>query len=166
MTTLDFTPARVDLNLYAGDDITLRLFLSTDAPEGGTFVGTWDSATPYVAAQIVEYSAAFYTAVVASTDVTPGTDATKWKPLTPLDLTGYTAWEAQIRSSDTDDAPFTVDSTLQASSIISLSIAGTVVTAREKKGLQRWDLQVTDPDGKLRTLFTGNVLISSDVSRP
>ena len=166
MTTLDFTPATVDLDLYAGDDITMRFFFSTDAPDGAVFVGTWVSTQAYVVSQIVEYSSAFYRAVAASTNITPGTDVTKWVELTPFDLTGYTGWEAQIRSTDTDDVPFTVDATLQSSSIISLSIAGTVLSARESLGPQRWDLQVTDSASKIRTLFGGRVVINNDASRP
>lgn len=166
MTTLDFTPSRVDLKLWAGDDEAVRLFLSTDAPDKGVFEGTWVSATAYLVNDVVEHSNVFYTALKVSTNVTPGTDATTWLAITALDLTGYTAWAAQIRASDTDAVAFTVDATLQANSIITLSVAGTVLTTQQPKGVQSWSLQATDANSKIRTLLAGAVTIFIDPTRP
>lgn len=166
MTTLDFTPTQVNLKLYAGDDVTIRIFLSTDAPSSGTFMGTWVSSTAYTAGQIVEHSLAFYVAILGSTNVTPGSDATKWRALTPLDLTGYTGWAAQIRSSDTDAIDFTVDDGDQASSIISISVTRADLTSIQALGAQAWDLQATDGSGDFRTFFAGSVTILADATRP
>jgi hypothetical protein len=41
--------------------------------------GAWSSATAYAANAVVTYSGGTYRAVAASTNVTPGTDGTKWE---------------------------------------------------------------------------------------
>lgn len=165
MTTLTTRPTTVDLELYAGDDVAYRFFFSTDAPDNASFVGTWVAPTAYSATNLVEHSTTFYKAVDGSTNVTPGTNTAKWVALTPLSLTGYTAWTAQLRFTDSDSVAFTVDATAQASSVISLSLTGAQLTARVRKNPQKWDLQVTDPAGKIRTLFGGTVTIKADASR-
>jgi hypothetical protein len=43
--------------------------------------GAWDSATTYTQFDSVSYSGSAYLAVAASTNVTPGTDSTKWNLL-------------------------------------------------------------------------------------
>lgn len=169
-TTLDFTPARVDLNLWAGDDDAARLYFYDDAPDDGVAAGSWNPLLTYPirseGPNLVEHDLALYVCLAASLNVEPGTDPTKWRALTPTDLTGYTDWAAQIRSTNTDADDFTVDDGLQANSIIDLALAGTVKTARLSKGPQRWDLQVVDPSSRKLTPFAGRVFISEDATRP
>jgi chitodextrinase len=167
MTTVDLTRADVDLDVDAGDDIALRFVFVTDATQStnASFESTWSASVAYTVDQIVEVSGVFYQALVNSTNVTPAGNAATWRPLTVLDLTGYTAWKAAIRTSEVDSAPFTIDATLQASSIISASLAGVETAARAFVPRVWWDLQVTDPNGKVRTLYGGKVCITPDATR-
>lgn len=166
-STLDFTPARLDLKLYAGDDTVLDLvFITETPPQAGTeFAGPYDSSTEYAPNLMVESVGLLYVSLVTSTNLTPASNPTAWLPIPALDLTGYVNWQAQIRASATDSNDFTVDTTLQSSSIITISLPGSTVETRQSKGTQRWDIQAQDPDGFIHTFFAGNVSIESDVTQ-
>jgi hypothetical protein len=166
-STLDFTPARLDLKLYAGDDTVLDLvFITEPPPQAGTeFAGPYDTGTEYVPNQMVESVGLLYVSLVTSTNLTPATNPAAWQLIPSLDLSGYVNWQAQIRSSATDSNDFTVDDSQQASSIITISLPASTATARQSKGTQRWDIQAQDPDGFTHTFFAGNVSIESDVTQ-
>jgi hypothetical protein len=167
MTTVDLTRATVDLEVDAGDDIALRFVFVVDAhrSDNASFESTWSATAAYTVDQIVEVAGVFYQALVNSTNVTPAGNASTWRPLTALDLTGYTAWKAAIRTSEVDAAAFTIDATQQAASIISASLPGTETAARAFVPRVWWDFQVTDPNGKVRTLYGGKVRITPDAAR-
>jgi len=166
-STLDFTPARLDLKLYAGDDTVLDLVFITEAPPqtGTEFAGPYDTATTYLPNQMVESVGLLYVSLVTTTNQTPASTPASWQLIPSLDLTGYVNWQAQIRSSVTDSNDFTIDATQQASSIITITLPASTATARQTKGTQRWDIQAQDPDGNIHTFFAGNVSIESDVTQ-
>ena len=56
--------------------------------QGYLWRGTWDSATVYAAYDCVFYNGSGYVAVAGSTNVTPGTDATKWNLFAQQGATG------------------------------------------------------------------------------
>lgn len=57
---------------------------------GWTWQGVWSSATAYVAKDVVFHSGSSYLALLSSTNVTPGTDGTKWALLSQKGDTGPT----------------------------------------------------------------------------
>ena len=58
-------------------------FIFMDATVGGGYVGTYSNSTGYSFCNVVQYSGAAYMSLTNNTGVTPGSDPTKWWPLTP-----------------------------------------------------------------------------------
>ena len=58
------------------------------AGQGFTWRGAWSNATAYAAYDTVSYGGSSYVAIAGSTNVVPGTDATKWNPLAAKGDTG------------------------------------------------------------------------------
>ncbi|MGA2001390.1 MAG: DNRLRE domain-containing protein [Terriglobales bacterium] len=56
--------------------------------QGYTWKGAWSAATAYVAYDSVFYNGSSYVALAANSNVTPGTDATKWDLLAQASLVG------------------------------------------------------------------------------
>lgn len=164
--TIRLTPARQDLEIWNGDDVGIQLVFTVDAPNGSKFTGDWSSSRAYVPNDIAQFSGNFYVALFPSMNSQPDIAMTLWRALTLLDISGYSSWAAQIRLADDDASSFTVDSSQQGSSIITLTMAGDMVRARARKSVtQRWDVQALDASGLLRTLIAGSVLISQDATR-
>lgn len=83
----------------------------------------------------------------------------------PQDLTGYT-FLAQIRATPSAEPMAQLDVTLVDAA------AGKVrrtLTAEQAAGLvpgrAMWDFQVTSPDGSVRTVMAGAVVITADISQ-
>lgn len=162
------TPERLDLELWAGDDEIRDIpFIRPPGPPKPIKrdEGPFDIATPYDANVMVESVDLLYVSKVASTGVIPATDPDTWFALRPFDLNGYTNWAAQIRASDSDANAFAIDTSRQAQSWITISIAGETLRSRMYKGPQFWDLQALTPDGHPHTFYTGRVFISEDATR-
>lgn len=81
-----------------------------------------------------------------------------------LDLTGYTAWAATIRTAADDVVSWTVDDSQQADSIITLQLDGDAVRGLASKGT-RWDCKATLPDARELTLYQGRVVFRQDETR-
>ena len=58
--------------------------------QGYTWRGAWNSGTAYVAYDTVSYNGSSYVAIAGSTNVTPGTDPTKWELIAQKGDTGAT----------------------------------------------------------------------------
>ena len=56
--------------------------------QGYTWKGAWSAAAAYAAYDCVSYNGSSYVALAANTNVTPGTDATKWDLLAQASLVG------------------------------------------------------------------------------
>jgi hypothetical protein len=84
----------------------------------------------------------------------------------PIDLTGY-EFLAEIRVSADPDATlmasFAIDVVDPANGIITRTLTATEA-AKLTPGSARHDLQLTDPDGKVRTWLAGRVKVRGDVS--
>lgn len=83
---------------------------------------------------------------------------------TAVDLTGYTA-TAQLRK-DVADNDSTIDATFTCTidvSLITMTLAHTVTTTLA--GCYGWDLQLTDPDGKLMTIARGPCHVMQEYTR-
>lgn len=82
-----------------------------------------------------------------------------------LDLTGY-MFRAQIRDSIDGDviATMTVDDSDAANGVITRSLTATQ-TAALAAARAAWDLELTSPDGFVRTYLAGAVRIRGDVSK-
>jgi hypothetical protein len=72
-----------------------------------SYSAPWNSATAYVTGNTVTYNGGFYTALASSTNVTPGTDGTKWQSGTCSPLASVYADKALTV---TQANPFTGDS--------------------------------------------------------
>ena len=87
----------------------------------------------------------------------------------PLDLTGH-SFRAQIRPTTADDdagaaalAEFEVTVTDPAGGELDLELAHTVTT--DLSGKAHWDLEGTDPAGKVTTYLAGVVVVTDEVTR-
>lgn len=154
-TVIDFTPTRVDMLLWFGDDNNGRIFISTDAPDGANWAGTWNSAVHYFARSIVQFGTGWYLAVDGSVALEPASNPSVWTQLTPFDLTNYTSFHAEIRSTDNDEDSFAIDTTEQPDGVIRLSISAAVLAKRYRKGPQQWSIGASDPNGAPATFFAG-----------
>lgn len=97
---------------------------------------------------------------------------TLWSQGRPVDLTGFTAPQAQLREGIADEQPVAVDFTC--------SIDADPTTGKVRMALDRadtvaltpgesyyWDLQITDADGRLRTFVRPqNAVVEAEVTRP
>lgn len=67
--------------------------------------GTWIGTTPYVRLEVVEYNGSSYVALASSTNVTPGTDATKWQLLAQAGAQGQSAIKTRIDYTASETTP-------------------------------------------------------------
>lgn len=72
---------------------------------------------------------------------------------------------AQLRrfEDDTVFTAFTVDDTGQATGVVVMSLAKTVVATLS--GVYVWDMQYTDPGGLVTTILKGTFTVDPDVTR-
>lgn len=89
------------------------------------------------------------------------TDNTKTKL---LDLTGFTNFAATIRSPADQTVSFSVDTTLQAQSIIIVGLDGDLLRPLPLAGC-KWDLKADQPNAREITLLRGRVLFRIDATR-
>jgi hypothetical protein len=82
----------------------------------------------------------------------------------PIDLTGVTS-AAQIRQSGSGSGNLitAMDLTLQLPNILWMSLSAPN-SLKLYAGNFVWDLQLTYPDGSVRTVLTGNVNVTQDVT--
>jgi hypothetical protein len=83
---------------------------------------------------------------------------------TPADITGYTA-QAQIRRAVADADPevaATITCTVQSPEVL-LSIPHAVTATLTGKYV--WDLQLTSPEGMVKTVMAGKVSVTQEVTR-
>lgn len=159
-TVIDFTPTRADMLLWVGDDNNGRIFISIDAPDFSAWAGTWNTAVHYQARDIVEFGTGWYYATDGSVALEPASNPDVWTLLTPFDLTDYTSFHAEIRSTDNDEDSFAMDTTGQADGVIGLSLAAAIVAKRHRKGPQQWSIGASDPNGEPVTFFAGKADIA------
>lgn len=82
----------------------------------------------------------------------------------PIDLTGY-EFRAQVRDADGEViAEMSVDTSEAATGVITRTLSAGV-TAALSTARARWDLELTSPDGFVRTYMAGAVRIRGDVSQ-
>jgi len=67
--------------------------------------GTWIGTTPYVRLEVVEYNGSSYVALGPSTNVTPGTDSTKWQLLAQAGARGQSAIKTRIDYTASETTP-------------------------------------------------------------
>jgi len=111
-----------------------------------------------------EYLPANYDLVIYKGDYLPFDITLKNSSNEPLDLTGYTA-KCSIRS--TSDSNTTYDATCTVSPSegkVSVKFPSSL-TSTIAAGSYVWDFQLTDSDSNVRTYFTGDVTVYSEVSR-
>lgn len=79
----------------------------------------------------------------------------------PLDLTGATA-EAEIRDKSAGSVIVVLQCTIVAPNFVDLHVSPTMSKSAPAKGV--WDLQVTYPNGAVRTHTAGAVKVTGDVT--
>lgn len=80
--------------------------LPTDGEDGdfiNKYEGAWSSLTAYTAGQIVTHGGSCYIALATSTNITPGTDGTKWEVIALKGTDGNGAGDMTKVIYDTDD---------------------------------------------------------------
>jgi hypothetical protein len=81
---------------------------------------------------------------------------------TPVDLTGSTV-AAEIRDKPGGTFVVELEATITPPNIIDVAIDGEAMWATcPSKGV--WDLQITNPDGDVRTVLRGDVTVTGDVT--
>lgn len=67
--------------------------------------GTWSSSTTYNRLEFVEHDGSSYVALASSTNVTPGTDSTKWQLLAQAGSQGQSAIKTRIDYTASETTP-------------------------------------------------------------
>jgi hypothetical protein len=79
-------------------------------PSGGStnWRGTWDSGTTYATYDAIAYEGSSYIAVAENTNVTPGTDSSKWQLLAQAGATGATGAKGETGATGSPGAAATI----------------------------------------------------------
>lgn len=84
---------------------------------------------------------------------------------TLVNLTGYTA-KGQVKTSYADLSPLTLVTTIPTptNGIVKVSLANTVTAGLTAGGDYIYDIQLTNPSGKIRTYLTGDIIVLPEVT--
>jgi F5/8 type C domain-containing protein/collagen triple helix repeat protein/carbohydrate binding protein with CBM5/12 domain len=95
--------------------------------QGYTWKGAWSAATAYAAYDSVSHNGSSYVALVANTNVTPGSDATKWDVLAQAPLGSFVDLESNQTIGGTKTFSSTITGNISGSAA---TISGTITKSQ------------------------------------